>query len=189
MERILVADVMIRDPITVKPGTNLLDCAKKMVKKKIGSLLIANDKNELVGIITQKDILWALIKKSKKDLSEIKVEDISPKKIMKIKPEINLRDAIEKMKQLKVKKLPVVKDKKLLGILTARDILNFHPEFYKELEEFARIRDESKKLRNIKESQKRDDVRYGICEKCGHKGVLHEFNGILLCSSCRDSVE
>lgn len=188
MEKILVVDVMTRDPVTVKPGTNLLDCAKKMVKKKIGSLLITNDKKELIGIITQKDILWALIKKSKEDLSAIKVEDISPKKIMKIKPEVNLRDAVERMKKLKIKKLPVVKDKELLGIITVRDILNFHPEFYKELEEFEKIKEESEKLRRIKEAQKRDIVRYGICEKCGHKGLLHKFNGMLLCSSCKDSV-
>jgi CBS domain-containing protein len=183
MERILVSDVMTRDPITTKPDTTLLECAKKMVKKKVGSLLIT-DKKKLVGIISQKDILWALVKKSKKDLSEIKAIDISPKKIIKIKPEINMKEAIERMKRLKVKKLPVVKDNNLIGIITVRDILSFHPELYSEMEEFERIREESRKLRRIKEAQKREIIRDGVCERCGKKSVLHRFNGMLLCSTC-----
>jgi dTDP-4-amino-4,6-dideoxygalactose transaminase len=38
MKNILVADVMTRTPITLKPDTNLLECAKKMVRKRVGSL-------------------------------------------------------------------------------------------------------------------------------------------------------
>ena len=68
MENVLVADIMTREPITTKPDINLLDSAKKMVKKKVGSLLIVDKKN-LLGFISQKDILWALVKKSKEDLS------------------------------------------------------------------------------------------------------------------------
>ena len=79
MENVLVADIMTREPITTKPDINLLDSAKKMVKKKVGSLLIVDKKN-LLGFISQKDILWALVKKSKEDLSKIKAIDISPKK-------------------------------------------------------------------------------------------------------------
>lgn len=187
MERILVSDVMTRDPVIIGLKTNLLDCTKKMIKKRVGSLLITH-KKELVGIISQRDILWALIKKSKEDLSEIKAKDISPKKIIKIKPENNLKEAINKMKKFKIERLPVVKENELVGIITVKDILNFHPEFYSELEEFAKIREESEKLRRIKKAQKRDIVRYGICEECGHRGFLHRFNGMLLCSSCRDSV-
>ena len=66
MKAIIVADVMTRSPIVIKPETNLLECAKKMVRKRVGSLLII-EKKKLVGFLSRKDILWALIKKSKKD--------------------------------------------------------------------------------------------------------------------------
>jgi len=79
MKEVLVADIMTRNPITIQPSENLLTCAKKMVRKKVGSLLIV-DKKRLVGFIDQKDILWALIKKSKEDLSKIRAIDICPKK-------------------------------------------------------------------------------------------------------------
>jgi len=179
---ILVADLMTRSPVTAKPETNLLDCARKMVKKKVGSLLLVN-KGKLLGFISQEDILWALTKKSEKDLSSIKAIDISPRKIIAIRPSATIKEAMERMKKTKFERLPVIQEGKLVGILTVKDILNFHPEFYPELEEFAKIKEESRKLRRV---QKAEKIQDGICEECGHQGMLHRFNGMLICSSCDD---
>lgn len=187
MKKILVADVMTRDPITIKPSTNLLDCAKKMVRKRVGSLLIT-DKKKLVGFISRKDILWALIKKSKKDLSKIKAIDISPKKIATIKPSFTIGEAIGKMKKLKFDRLPVIHEKELVGMITIKDILNFSPELYPELDEFAKIREESKKLRRIKKAKTRESMHEGICEECGNQDILYRVHGMLVCESCKDSL-
>lgn len=184
MEHILVSDVMTKEPIVIKPNTNLLECAKKMVRKRVGSLLIV-DKKRLVGFISEKDILWALIKKSKKDLSTIKAIDISPKKIATIKPSFTIKEAIQKMKKLKFEKLPVIHEGKLVGMITNRDILSFHPELYPELEELAQIREEAKKLKRVKN---RGSIHEGICEECGNQDILHKFNGMLVCEHCRDSL-
>lgn len=184
MAKILISDIMTKDPIIVKPDTSLLECAKKMVKKRVGSLLLT-DKKRLVGIITQRDILWALMKKSKEDLSKIKAIDISPKKIATIKPSFNITDTIKKMKQLKIERLPVLHDKELVGIVTVKDILNFHPQFYPELEEFAKIREESKKLKRMKKAKDRKVHSEGICGECGEYGFLYKIDGRLVCESCR----
>lgn len=181
MKDILVADLMTREPIIVKPETNLLECARIMVRKRVGSLLLV-EKKRLVGFISEKDILWALIKKSEKDLSKIKAKDISPKKIAIIKPNATLEEATKKMKKTKFERLPVVHEKELVGMITARDILNFHPEFYPELEEFARIREESRKLKSVKKSK---SPREGICEECGNFDWLTQSNGMLVCESCK----
>jgi len=178
---------MTREPITTKPGTNLLDCAKKMVKKRVGSLLLV-EKKRLVGFISEKDILWALIKKSKKDLSKIKAIDISPKKIAKIDPNRTIEEAISKMKKLKFERLPVIFEGELVGIITVKDILNFSPELYPELEEFAKIREETKKLKRIKKAKDRDFMHQGICEECGNPEILYRVNGMLICESCKNSM-
>jgi predicted transcriptional regulator len=183
MSEILVADLMTRDPITVKPTESLLNCAKKIVRKRVGSLLIT-DRQKLVGFISQRDIMWAWIKKSKKDLSKIKAIEISPKKIATVKPDMAIREVISRMKKLKFERLPVVQDNKLVGIITAKDILSFHPEFYPEIEEFARIREEARKLKRIKQAQKEND---GICEECGQRDFLTKFNGMMVCENCRNS--
>jgi CBS domain-containing protein len=182
MDNISIASIMTRDPITVKPETNLFECAKKMVRKNVRSLLLV-DKKRLVGFISQKDILWALIKKSKEDLSEIKAIDISQKKIATIKPTTTIQQAVTKMKKLKFERLPVIHDKKLVGILTVKDILNFHPEVYPELEEFAKIREESEKLKRMQKNKKR---KIGVCEECGNSDILIMVNGILLCENCKN---
>ena len=186
MENILVADVMTREPVTVKPDEDLLKCAKKMVKKKVGSLLLV-DKKKLIGFIGERDILWALVKKSKKDLSNIKARDISPKKIITIRPSATVNEAISKMKKLKFERLPVINNNQLVGILTAKDILNFHPELYPELEEFAKVREETRKLKRIKKAKERSSVE-GICEECGETDFLYRIHDMLVCESCKNFI-
>ena len=148
MKSILVSEVMTREAVTISPNANLLECAKKMVRKRVGSLLIIENK-KLLGFISQIDILWALVKKSKANLSQIKAIDISPKKIITVKPEATIREALDKMNKYKFEKLPVVKENEVVGIITVRDILSFHPEVYPELEEFARIRQVEQKLQRV----------------------------------------
>jgi CBS domain-containing protein len=186
MEHILVSDIMTREPIVAKPETNLLDCARKMVKKNTGSLLLV-EKDKLVGIISRQDVLWALVKQSKKNLENIKAIDISPKKILTIKPSANLDEAIKKIKMSKFERLPVLDNNKLVGIVTVKDILNFHPEIYPELEEFAKIREESKKLKLVKKAKEKTYAEEGICEECGNYGSLERYKGMLVCESCKNS--
>ncbi|MBU0893998.1 MAG: CBS domain-containing protein [Nanoarchaeota archaeon] len=187
MGEILVSDIMTRDPITVKPETNLLECAKQIVRKRVGSILITQ-KKKLVGIISEKDILWALIKKSKEDLSKIKAIEISPKKIATIQPFSTIKDTIKKMNKFKFDKLPVIQKKELVGVVTVRDILNFHPELYKEIDEFAQIREETKKFKRIKKAKERKSMHEGICEECGNQDFLRKVDGRVICESCRDAM-
>lgn len=187
MKRVLVADLMTRNVNTISPDTTLFDAARKMVKHRTGALLIT-DKKELTGFISNKDILWALVKKSKIDLSKIKSIEISPKKIITIKPGASLEDAINKMKKTKNYRLPVVKNKKLVGIITMKDILNFHPESYEELREISRIREEEEKINRVKKAEKREIVEDGICGECGNRGALYRENGTLICFSCLESI-
>ena len=183
MREILVSDIMTREPITIKPETNLLLCAKQMVRKKVGSLPLVIDK-KLVGFISQQDILWAIIKKSKEDLVNIKAIDISARKIATIRPSATVKEAFEKMKKLKFERLPVIHKGEFAGIITVRDILGFNPEFYPELEEFRKIREEAKKLKRIKKAKTKIITKEGICEECGNHNILERVDGIFICESC-----
>jgi CBS domain protein len=93
------------------------------------------------------------------------------------------------MKKLKFERLPVIKDKELVGLITAKDILNFHPELYRELDEFAKIREEARKLKAMKKVKGPTGVTEGICEGCGNQGTLYRVEGGLLCISCKDQEE
>jgi len=185
MKNITVTDIMTREPITVKPDTNLLECAKIMVRKRVGSLVIS-ERKKLLGFISEKDILWALIKKSKESLSEIKAIDISPKKITTIKPTLTIEETIKKMKKQGFERLPVVKKNELIGLITMKDILNFSPEVYPEFDELEKIREEEEKLKRIEKARGESSGREGICEECGNQNLLLKFNGMLICESCRN---
>lgn len=179
MKNIIVSDVMTRDPITISRDANLLECAKKMISKNVGSLILVDKKN-FAGFISEHDILWAIIKKSKDDLTSIKAIDISPRKIVKIRPSSTIKEALMKIKKYRFERIPVVQNNELVGLITVKDILNFHPELYPELEEFAKIREETAKLKRIKAK----NLREGICEECGNHGWLQRIDGMLICESC-----
>lgn len=186
VKKLLVSDIMTREPLTAKPDTSLLECVKKMVSKKLGSILLVKDKR-LVGLISNKDVMWALTKKEVTDLRTIKAIDISPRKLATIKPNVSVKLAWEKMKKLKFERLPVIHEGELVGLITIKDILNFNPELYSELEEIEQIKEQSEKLKRVK----RRDLAYltqGICEECGHQDVLQNFNGMMVCESCMSSM-
>ena len=184
MRIIRVSEIMTRDPVTVKPDTNLLKCAEIMIKKKVGSLLLIH-KKRLVGFITQEDVIWALVKKSKKDLSDIPAIDISRRKIAVVKPNDTLQDAITKMKRLKFERLPVVSKGEINGIVTIKDIITFDPNIYPELSELDYVREESAKLKRLSKVKKIGGKEIeGHCEECGNYGVLRLVDGRMICESC-----
>ncbi len=187
MKNILVSDIMTRDPVIITPESSLLDCAKKMVKKKVGSLLLI-DKKRLVGFIDQSDVLWAMIKKSKEDLANIRAIDISPRKLATIKPSATIKETILKMKKLKFERLPVIHEKELVGVITIKDILTFNPEMYPELDELSDIREESEKLKRLKQAKNRDFIHDGICEECGNPDILSKIDGRIICDSCKGAM-
>lgn len=185
MKTVIVADIMTRNPITVSPETNLLKCAKIMVKKKIGNLLLVEG-NKLLGIISRNDILWALTKKPKKELSKINAIDISPRKIATIKPTQTLEYAIDKIKKVKFARLPVLHHGELVGIITIKDIFNYNPDLFPDMRNYHRIMQWEDKVKRIEKAKNRRFVE-GICEECGNVDLLEHFNGMLICDSCRNS--
>jgi len=187
MNHVLVSDIMTRQLISVKPDTTLLNCAKILIKKKIGSLLLIEDK-KLRGLISTQDILWAVVKKSPSDLSKIKALEISPRKLITTKPEAKLEDVVKKIKKFRFEKIPVVKNGEAVGIVTLGDIVNFYPEINPQFKEFDLVKEETEKLKRLEGAKERVAFRDGICEECGDRGPLYRVNGMLVCASCMSDV-
>ncbi len=183
MRKIAVGDIMTRNFISVKPETNILECARAMVKNRVGSLLIISEK-KLVGILTERDILWAITKKPGMNLKEVKAIDVSTRKIAVIKPSTDLNMAFIKMKRLNLRRLPVIAKGEVVGMLTLRDILRIEPELYSEAGELERIREESEKLKQSSEIVPIE----GLCENCGAFSELLKVENRMLCYDCRDEM-
>lgn len=179
-----VGDIMTRNFISVKPDTSILDCAKKMVKKRVGSLIL-KEENKLKGIITEGDIIWAMTKKSRKELNKIKARAIAPKKLVTIKPSADLYQALQKMKRTKYRWLPVTLKGNVIGFLTLKDILRIEPSLFDLASEIMQIREEGDKLKRRKANE---SFKEGLCEECGNFDIVYKIDNRMICESCRDSM-
>ena len=177
---IKVGDLMTRNFIHVTPETDLRECAKTMVKKRVGSLII-KDGDKLKGILTEKDIIWAVVKKSKKGLKDIQAKDLMKRKVITIKPGADITDAMQRFKKKKIRRLPVVENGKLIGLLTLKDILRIDPGLFRMIAETVKIREETEKL---KRSSIEAPRKQGICEECGEYDILYHDEAQWLCDVC-----
>lgn len=189
---IKVGDVMTRSFISLDPDTSISQCAKKMVKKNVGSLII-EENGAFKGLLTNKVILRAVMEK--KDISELSADNIMSKKNPSIKPEKDIYDAIILMNKKKTRHLPVVDNNKIIGMLTFKDILKIEPTLLDTMGDLAEIKEarEKHKATGIKAYKERKAlacgttwIREGQCEDCGEYDVLYSIDGDLLCGECKD---
>lgn len=121
----LVKDVMNRNAVTAKPDVSIREASKIMTMHHIGSLVIL-EKNKIAGIITGGNILYSLAEN--KDPDATAVSDVMSKDVVTIESDKRIEDAVELMMKYKIKKLPVVKDEKLVGVITCSDIAVVEPK-------------------------------------------------------------
>ena len=121
----LVKDVMNRKVVAAKPEMSLREASKVMVKYHIGSLIVI-EKEKIAGIITEGNILHSI--SENKDPDATAVVDVMSKDVVTIEPDKRIEDAVDKMTKYKIKKLPVVEDKKLVGVITCSDIAVVEPK-------------------------------------------------------------
>ncbi|KYK21352.1 hypothetical protein AYK21_04900 [Thermoplasmatales archaeon SG8-52-2] len=123
----LVKDVMTKDVITIDSNQTILDAYKLYRDNKVGSLVVT-DSDKCIGIVTERDLIEKAIDK---DLTTTLVKDIMTSNIRTISPLENLDTASEIMEKYKIKKLPVLNENNITGIITINDIVHTRPEMTK----------------------------------------------------------
>ncbi len=120
---LIVNDVMSFPVITGKERDNIRSVATKMKKYNISAVVIVDDENKPIGIVTEGDIVQRLVSK-KRGLLFTKARDAMTKPVITVKKDMSVDDAAKLMVSKKVKKLCVVDDEsKLIGIVTEGDIV------------------------------------------------------------------
>lgn len=117
---IYVKDIMTTNLKTVHPRISAKKAAEIMSRNRIGSLIVM-DKGRPVGIITEGDISRAVARGV--NLSTCPIRDLMSKNLVTIGPEARVEEAAKLMAEARVKKLPVVDEGKLIGIVTQTDIV------------------------------------------------------------------
>jgi len=110
----LIKEIM-KTPFVVDKDISLKEAAKIMKNKKIGSLIFASG-SKINGIVTESDLTRDFGKQEK-------ISQVMNPKVITIEAEENVDRAVEVMKENKIKRLPVLDHGKLVGIITATEII------------------------------------------------------------------
>lgn len=121
-----IRDIMVDKVITTKKDATVKDVVKLMNKHEIGCLVV-EENGEPVGIVTERDLLKRVLAKSK-ELRNMKVREIMSEPVLSVTPNVEIEDAAKLMLQNKIKKLPIVEEGKLLGLVTLTDVLRIQPQ-------------------------------------------------------------
>jgi CBS domain-containing protein len=142
-----VEDVMVKEVITIDENSTVKEAAEIMNKFEIGCL-IAVRKGKAMGIITERNLLKRVVAEAK-DANKTKVKDVMSSPLVVVEPGMDLEEAVRLMFEMKIKKLPVVDGKRLVGLVSLTDIARFQPQAIKILKQLAMRQAAPKSMKKV----------------------------------------
>ena len=115
-----VRDAMTEDPRSIGKSVSVVEAARLMREQDIGSLPITEDE-KLVGMITDRDITMRVVAEAA-DPKVTSVEDVYSQDLISVEPDNDLEEALRLMARHQVRRLPVVENGRLVGIVAQADI-------------------------------------------------------------------
>lgn len=114
-----VEEFMSKGVITIDAAEMAVGAAELMTEKGIGSLVVTRD-GEPVGIVTESDFIRKVTSK-KLDASVLRVHEIMSKPLITVSADTNVKEAARLMREKRIRRLPVVRRGRLVGIVTSSD--------------------------------------------------------------------
>jgi CBS domain-containing protein len=120
MAKATVREAMTSSPRSIEGRENVVEAARRMASENVGSLPVV-EAGELVGMVTDRDLVTNVLAKGL-DPSKVQVAEVASENPVVASPEEPLDAALQRMAQEQVRRLPVVDDGKLVGILAQADV-------------------------------------------------------------------
>jgi CBS domain-containing protein len=178
--KIPVKEIMTRDVVTVDIKSDVQKLAKKMLTYKVGSVIVT-DKNQPVGIVTERDIVRKIVSRNLKP-EEISIKELMTTPLLTVPSTEDVTDIMHKMVKLEIRRLPIVEKGKLVGLVTDTDLIAISAEMGNIFSDLIKMHRE--KMFSIETP---GPVMKGICEECGYIfDNLLTVDGKVLCESCRE---
>ena len=115
-----VRDSMTENPKTIATSAPVSEAAKLMAQENVGSLPVVEG-DELVGIVTDRDLVVQVVARGQ-DPDSVRVSDIYSERPVVASPDEPLDEALKRMASEQVRRLPVVSEGRLVGILAQADV-------------------------------------------------------------------
>ncbi|MBU5689711.1 MAG: CBS domain-containing protein [Candidatus Aenigmatarchaeota archaeon] len=175
--KIKVENVMTKKPLTVNKNEDVSTVAQKMVANRVGSIIVQDNGNP-IGIITETDLVKKIVATSQ-DPKKLKAEDIMSSPLVFVKPDDDYSAAVEKMRKHKIKRIPVIQNGKVVGIVTTTDIARTVPEMIEILKERLSMKAAKPIIQN--------SIASGLCDVCGNYSDFLVFeDDQWICENCRE---
>jgi CBS domain-containing protein len=113
-----VADLMVKNVLTVEPSDTIGEAAEKMNDANVGAVVVVEDMVRIVGIVTERDLMRAVAARAR--AAEARVRHWMTPDPVTIEPDTSIAEAAEIMFTRNFRHLPVVKDGRPLGIVSLR---------------------------------------------------------------------
>ena len=118
-----INECMSRDVCFVNPNCNVFDAARIMNENHIGCIPVCDDKKNVVGVITDRDIVLRTVAYNK-DAKQTQVSEVMTTNVYTCKCEQEIREAQDIMEKNQIRRIPIVdSDLKMVGILTTGDLI------------------------------------------------------------------
>jgi CBS domain-containing protein len=177
---VLVKDIMSKPVLKVDSEEVVEVAGKLMAKARSNSIVVISSGNP-VGLLTDSDLIKKVVARNIKP-STIRVREVMSRPLVMITPEDTVLEASRKMRRNNLKRLPVISDGKLVGLISTTDIAKTIPE----MEDMLEWKMKTKELpMEIKENE-----TSGICDACGnYSEELRMKNAQWMCEDCREEIE
>ncbi|MFW9799735.1 MAG: cyclic nucleotide-binding/CBS domain-containing protein [Candidatus Thorarchaeota archaeon] len=177
-----VRDIMAVNVVTMPPDATVREVASRMAEMDIGSIIIM-DRTRPVGMITESDIARRVVAEQR-DPKTTKASEVMSSPLVHVTPNIALTEAMRVMAKSNIRRLAVLKNDSLAGIITSRDILRWSPELIDVLMESLRVQNNH----GARDEEEEDELIAfgGICDSCSEYSTdLALIDGRYLCEVCR----
>lgn len=134
-----VGEIMTSPAVTVPQAGTLREATGRMLDAKVGSVVVVDA--GIVGILTRSDVLRAAYH-AHGSLSELPVSEGMSGDVVTTKPTTSVSKALSLMEQYGIKKLPVVEELELVGMVTMTDVARHQPERVREAKQRIERKDE-----------------------------------------------
>ena len=118
-----IRDIMEKNVVTIEYDKTALDAAHLISEKDV-SFLVIMEKNIPIGVLSESDFVKRLAANDKK-ASEVIVSEIMSGKFRWVEPETEIEDAIQKMLNNNIRRLVILDDNRLAGVITQTDLTAF----------------------------------------------------------------
>ena len=111
-----------RETFTIKSGTLVMNTVLYMAERNIGAVAVVDAKNKLVGLFSERDLMKRVVAVYK-DPAKTMIDDVMTKTLMTADPTAPFDIILNKMKEMNIRHMPVVKEGELLGMVSIRDLM------------------------------------------------------------------